>query len=200
LVIKDRDRVDEHYAKLAKKEGYPARSVYKLKEIDESKKVLKASQKVLDLGCCPGSWSLYAAKKVKLVVGVDLDKPNVPAADNLQFYQLDILEGPPPDIVGLGPFQVLLSDLAPKTSGQKADDSAKSLELVQGAFSWAEALLEKGGTFLFKFFQGADFDPFLKSGIRPYFKAVNLHKPGAVRKRSVELYALCEGFKGKTKP
>jgi 23S rRNA (uridine2552-2'-O)-methyltransferase len=196
LAIKDRDRVDEHYARLAKKEGYPARSVYKLKEIDDSKRILRPGHKVLDLGSSPGSWSLYASRKAGMVVGVDLVAPAVPEGPKLSFLTHDINTDPPQGLRAMAPFQVLLSDLAPKTSGQKADDSLASLGLVRAALRWAALLLEKDGTMLFKFFQGEDSQSFLKEEASPLFGRLTLHRPKAVRKRSVELYALCQGFKG----
>ena len=196
MAIKDRGRLDDHYSRLARKEGYPARSVYKLKELDKIWKILKPGQKVLDLGCSPGSWSQYAAEKVKLVAGVDLFPPLVRDGPGLKFFQQDIFSRPQSGIAELSPFQVVLSDLAPKTSGQKAADSARSLDLVRAAFSWAEMLLQQGGAFVFKVFMGSDFDSFFKKSIASVFAKAELRKPQAVRKKSPELYAVCLGFAG----
>ncbi|MDR2404762.1 MAG: RlmE family RNA methyltransferase [Deltaproteobacteria bacterium] len=196
MVIKDRDRVDDHYSALARKEGYPARSVYKLKEMDEKRGLLGPGQRVLDLGCHPGSWSIYASRKVKIVVGVDLQKMDLKMPKNFSFFLQDILEDPPSEIVEFAPFQVILSDLAPRTSGDRFGDSLKSLELARAALSWAKSLLAEGGSFVCKFFQGKDQDLFLKEELSPLFQKVVLHKPKAVRKKSVELYALGLSFRG----
>ena len=196
MTVKDRGRVDEYYANLAKKEGYPARSVYKLKELDQKRGILRPGQRVLDLGSSPGSWSLYAAERASLVVWVDLSEPAVRERPGLRFLRLDISEPPPPEVLELSPFQVVLSDLAPRTTGQKAADSQRSLDLARSALAWASLLLERGGTFVFKAFQGAGLDVFLRDEVRPLFARAELKRPRAVRKQSPEVYAVCQGFAG----
>jgi 23S rRNA (uridine2552-2'-O)-methyltransferase len=129
-------------------------------------------------------------------VGVDLSRPTVQERPNLRFFTHDLFGEPPEGIRALGPFHAVLSDLAPKTSGQGDADSARSLELAARALHWAGMLLLPGGAFLFKFFQGADSDLFLKERVGPLFPKVGLKRPKAVRKGSREIYALCQGFRG----
>ena len=196
MVVNDRGRTDDYWAALARKEGYPARSVYKLKEIDGARRILGPSHRVLDLGASPGSWTLYAAQKARLVCSVDLEPLAIKEKANIRFFQLDVLGPPPEDIVSLSPFQAVLSDLAPKTTGQKAADSDRSLALAGRALDWAERLLGKDGSLVFKVFQGGGLDGFLKGRVRPLFAKTLLTRPKAVRKQSPEIYCVCLGFKG----
>jgi 23S rRNA (uridine2552-2'-O)-methyltransferase len=128
-----------------------------------------------------------------MVVGVDLVAPVVPEGPRLRFLTHDISTDPPQGLKAMAPFQVLLSDLAPKTSGQKADDSLASLGLVRAALRWAALLLGKDGTMLFKSFQGEGSQSFLKEEASPLFGSLALHSPKAVRERSMGMYALCQG-------
>ncbi|MDR2461390.1 MAG: RlmE family RNA methyltransferase [Deltaproteobacteria bacterium] len=201
MVIKDRKRLDDYYSEKARKEGYPARSVYKLIELDLKYNFIKKGQKVLDLGAAPGSFSLYAAKKVGpigLVLAVDLIPLSI-KSPNLQFVGIDILEKGPEDVRAYGPFSVVLSDLAPKTTGVKTVDGEKSLALAKRALEWATELLAPKGDFLVKLFQGGDCDAFVKESLKIKFQKVILLKPKATRKNSVEIYALGQSFCGKEK-
>jgi 23S rRNA (uridine2552-2'-O)-methyltransferase len=194
VTIKDRSRLDDHYSRLARQAGYPARSVYKLEELDKKYHLLRPNQKVLDLGCAPGSWSLYAAKRVGpdgLVLGLDLQTQVLKGEPppQLIFLVVDILETSPKLVESRGPFDLVLSDLAPATCGRKEVDQARSLALVQAAWSWAEVLLKPGGHFLYKIFQSPEGDGFSQS-LKKNFNKIELLKPKATRTSSREIFGL----------
>ncbi|MDR2368289.1 MAG: RlmE family RNA methyltransferase [Deltaproteobacteria bacterium] len=201
MTIKDRKRLDDYYSQKARKENYPARSVWKLEEFDAKYRLFRAGQRVLDLGCAPGSWSLYAGKAVGpggLVLGLDVAPPEASGfPGNVIIRGADLLTDGPDLAAGYGPFQVILSDMAPRTSGRKEIDQAKSLGLCSMALGWAKALSAPGGDFLFKIFQSPDGDGFLKEVGSYYEKQVRL-KPRATRKGSQEIFVLNRGFRGET--
>jgi len=204
MAIKDRKRVDDHYSQRARKEGFPARSVYKLEEIDQKYKLLKTGQKVLDLGCAPGSWTLYAAGKVGLkgrVIGVDLELPAAAFPPQVSLFKGDLLENPLELVAGAAPFDLVLSDMAPKTMGRREVDQARSLELCRVAWAWAEKMLAGGGHFLFKLFQSQDGDDFIRT-LQPRFSRIIRLKPKATRSQSLEIFVLglkYGGFSGPPK-
>jgi len=195
-------KVQDYYFKKAKQENYPARSIYKLEEAQLKHHFIKPGDKVLDLGCHPGSWSLYAAKIVGVggaVVGVDLQKSNTAAlsgAARIEFICLDIFDT---DFSGLlsgkTPFQVVISDLAPKTTGIKFTDHLKSIELSRRALAIAALSLCRGGHFYCKVFQGEDFPDFVNE-VRHYFSKTKIVKPKSSRVESREVFVLGLEFKG----
>ena len=188
---------NEFYTRKAHEEGYPARSVYKLKEIDEKFKVVAPGDKVLDLGSAPGSWLIYLSEKVGKtgkVVGLDLEDVKIEKKPNVVFYQKDILALTSEDMQEIGaPFDAVVADLAPKTSGVPSIDAGKSLELNEMAFDIAKKSLRKGGTFLTKIFESEDTKEFTEN-IKKHFKEVRRIKPQAVIKQSREFYILAKGF------
>ena len=195
-------KVQDYYFKKAKKEKYPARSVYKLEEAQKKYQFLKTGNAVLDLGCQPGSWSIYAAKIIGpegLVVGVDLQevkKVTVAKAAEIVWLLDDIMAD---DIVGRiqqtrESFQVILSDIAPRTSGNKWVDQQQSLNLARRVLELAGKLLEKGGNFYVKVFEGEDFREYVDS-VRKSFKTVKIVKPRSSRSESREVFVLGMEFK-----
>ncbi|MBW2471072.1 MAG: RlmE family RNA methyltransferase [Deltaproteobacteria bacterium] len=195
-------KVQDYYFKKAKKEKYPARSVYKLEEAQKKFQFLKTGNAVLDLGCQPGSWSIYAAKIIGpkgLVVGVDLQegkKVTVAKAAEIVWLPDDIMAD---DIVGKiqktrESFQVILSDIAPRTSGNKWVDQQQSLNLARRVLELAGRLLEKGGNFYVKVFEGEDFREYVDS-VRKSFKTVKIVKPRSSRSESREVFVLGMEFK-----
>lgn len=201
MAIKDRDRLDDHYSQKARKEGFPARSVYKLEEIDQKYKLFKAGQKVLDLGCAPGSWTLYAAGKVGLkgrVIGIDLEPPISAFPPQVIILRGDLLENPVELVAEAGPFDLVLSDMAPKTMGRREVDQARSLDLCRMAWTWAESFLSVGGHFLFKLFQSQDGDDFIRT-LQPRFSRIIRLKPKATRSQSLEVFVLGLKYKGVVK-
>jgi len=185
----------DQYFKKAKELGYRARSVFKLAEIQNKFKILKPGMDILDLGAAPGSWLQYASKIVgpkAELVGVDL-MPIKKLARNIVTLEADIFAD---DIIArtilLHPrkFNLILSDLAPKTSGIKTTDHARSIELNQRAAELSKDLLAPNGTLVLKIFQGGDFQYFLKK-LKTTFESVKTFKPQASRGRSFEIYAIC---------
>ena len=150
----------DYYRSRARAEGYVARAVYKLKEVDEKYHLIKPGQRVLDLGCSPGSWLQYIASRTGpggLVVGVDANPPAIEVVPPLYFVQGEITSLDLETIIAISPmFDVVLSDLAPKTTGMRQVDQQRSLELAQLAWEWARQLLREGGHFLVKVFEGPD--------------------------------------------
>lgn len=194
--IKDPRRVADHYTLKARQEDYPARSVFKLREIDEKYHILKNGNRVLDLGASPGSWAKYAAQKVGSggrVIGVDLNAPEFVFTDPMRFIQADVSETAPDFLKEEGPFDLVLTDMAPKTTGHKGVDQIKSAELVMAAFQWARVLLKPGGTFVFKVFQGNEAEGVFRE-IGPYFKTMRRVKPKSSRKISPEIFGVGFGF------
>ncbi len=188
---------EDHYTRLARKEHWLARSVYKLQEIDQRFRIFRKAQQVLDLGCYPGSWSQYVLKKVGpngRVVGLDLKVPDGISAANFRFVQADVLEVDPEGLHReIGPVDVVMSDLAPKTSGVKSVDSARSMELVRMASEIAFRLIPAGGQFLCKVFEAEDLKGF-RTEISSRFKNMRLFRATATRKGSREIYLIGQNF------
>jgi 23S rRNA (uridine2552-2'-O)-methyltransferase len=190
-----KDRKNEFYTMLAKKEGYPARSVYKLKEIDEKYKIIKKSNRVLDLGCAPGSWLLYISQKVGnkgKVVGVDIEEIKIPQKANIIFIKRSILDVKESDFKDK--FEVVVSDLSLKTSGVKFLDTGKSLELAEKSFEIAKLFLLPGGNFVCKIFENESSDEFFKK-VKNCFDFAKRFRPKAVIKKSKEFYVIGRGFR-----
>ncbi len=192
----------DYYFHKAKKENYPARSVYKLEEAQKKHKFLKQKQRVLDLGCHPGSWSLYAAKTIGsagLVVGVDIQYTDIPTPkDHAEIHWLcqDVYSDEL--IIELRKqwpgFHVLISDMAPATTGNRFADHQHSLRLVRRALELAGLLLHENGSFYCKVFQGEDFPAFVQE-CKPLFADVRVMKPQSSRTESREVFVLGTGFK-----
>ena len=186
-------RWDDHYARRAKEEKWLARSVYKLIEIDRKFGLIGKGNRLLDLGCYPGSWSQYGIQKVGPkgeVVGIDLTRPDRLSSPNFKFVQADVLTL---DIELLGreagSRDVILSDLAPQTTGIQSTDISSSMSLAKRAYDIALALLKKKGHFVCKAFEGEDLKPF-RSEVSTRFNQVRLFRPKATRKGSREIYII----------
>lgn len=181
----------DHYFRRAKKEGFIARSVYKLEEVDRRVRLLRPGQRVLDLGCHPGSWLQYCARVVGkrgLVVGIDTRKISVELPPHVHLVQADVFELSPADLHHFSnEFDVVLSDLAPATTGIRSVDSDRSSLLFQRALALADDLLVPGGHFLGKIFQGSGFDEMVRE-LKSKFRKVKGIKPRATRKESKEIF------------
>lgn len=192
------NRWEDHYSRRAKKERFPARSVFKLQEIQSKHHLIKKGDKVLDLGCAPGSWLLYAANLTGnkgQVVGIDLKPVSEKVPPHVRIYNGDILTLDDRFFESLGKdFNVVVSDMSPATTGNKHVDSARSYNLCQAALSIAQTLLIPGGSFVCKIFQGEDFKEFSDS-VRSIFKIHKIFKPQASRKASKEIYIIGLGKK-----
>ncbi len=187
--------IHDKYFKKAKREGRLARSFYKLEELDRRAKLIKPGNRVIDLGACPGSWLEYILEKVGdngKVCAVDLNVINKKFKGQVEFKKLDIREVTP-DMFGVANFDVVLSDMAPKTSGIKSVDQARSLELCEVAADFALATLVQGGNFACKIFDSPEVQPF-RERLRSEFATTRMIKPDACRDESLELYVVCTGF------
>ena len=191
-------KTPDHYARRAKTEHYPARSVYKLQEIHKKHNVLKPGNAVLDLGCFPGSWMMFAAETVDRggkVTGIDLKKVATHMPAQVTALQEDIYEIDRDALAeALGPLDVVLSDMAPDTMGNKFTDAARSFHLAAAALDLALFLLKPGGHFVCKVFQGEDFQKFVNM-VKAEFERHKVFKPETCRKDSKETYVI--GFSKK---
>jgi 23S rRNA (uridine2552-2'-O)-methyltransferase len=190
-------RLKDTYRVQAKKEGYPARSVYKLQEIQQHLGLIRQGNSVVDLGCHPGSWLQYCAQIVGLrgrVLGIDRKPPTIPLVPPITFLEADVLalsrEQLPDWSRGA---DLVLSDLAPNTSGVKWLDHQRSLELALRALDIATWVLKPQGSFLVKIFQGAD-SPAYHKKIQGCFKKVDTEKPRSSRKESREVFIIARGY------
>ena len=195
-----REHVQDEFVRRAQKEGYRARAIYKLQEIDERDHLLKPGMVVVDLGAAPGSWCEYAVTRVGdrgRVIALDI-LPMEPI-EGVEFIQGDFTEQEPLDrlleILGGKPVDLVLSDMAPNISGIAVSDQARAMHLVELALDLADQILRPGGTLLVKIFQGRGFPEFQKA-MQQRFKSVRTRKPKASRARSREIYLLAQGFMG----
>ena len=189
-----KNKWEDFYSRKAKKEHFPARSVYKLKEIQHKYSLINKGDRVLDLGCFPGSWLIYASDlvgKSGKVTGIDIKSVLIKVPSNVDFLALDIfsLSDNNPLKGADNSFNVVLSDMAPATSGNKRVDSARSMALCQAALSIAEKNLAKGGCFVCKIFQGEDFKDF-ENSVKQLFHKHKIFKPQSSRKSSREIYII----------
>ncbi len=198
---KKHQRWADHYSEQAKKERYPARSVYKLKEAQKKFRLIRKSDQVLDLGCSPGSWLLYTAEltaKRGKVLGIDLKPITLKIPSQVETLKADILTIDRAWIENEGlasRFNVVLSDMAPATTGNKMIDAERSYQLCQAALNIAQMALRPGGLFFCKIFQGEEFKKFFDS-VRSRFKIHKIFKPQSSRKESKEIFILGMGFRG----
>ncbi len=186
---------EDFYFKKAKKEQYLARSVYKLEAILEKFPFLKKSLKnVFDCGASPGSWSQYLLRNYSCrITSLDLN-PLGFKNPSLNFIQKDFLTiHHLQDLDQKEAFSLILSDMAPKTTGHKNVDHLKSLSLVEDLLLKKNILLEKGGHLVVKIFEGPELEFLLKKE-RQYFKSLSLYRPPAVRKESKEIYLIAKDY------
>ncbi|WP_437679798.1 SAM-dependent methyltransferase [Sorangium sp. So ce131] len=180
------------FTKAAKAQGYPARSIFKLEEIDRRVRLLRPGQRVLDLGAAPGSWSMYAAQRIGAkgkLLAVDLSPITTALGPTATVVQGDALSLTNEALAQLAPYDVVLSDMAPATSGSKIADQARSYELFMRAVAVAEALLAPGGAFVGKIFMSEDFVK-AREALRKLFEEVRSIRPEGTRANSVELFLI----------
>ena len=191
----------DHYFKKAKEQNFVARSVFKLEEIDLKFKLLHPKQKVLDLGAAPGSWSQYSSKKIGSegrILGIDLTKIEI-KLKNAVFIQADLRDYNLDQTMldhGFDPiFDLVFSDMAPRTTGIRMTDQARSFELCELALNLAKKHLKKDGHFVCKLFHSDDFTT-LRDLIKMEFQKFEAVKPDSTRKISKEIFLV--GLKKKT--
>ncbi len=195
-------QLNDPYVAQAKREGLRSRAAFKLIEIDDKYHFLKPGLTVVDLGAAPGGWSQVAAKRVGVangkgrIVAIDLlEMPEIPGVD---FAQLDFLaDNAPAKLLAMmgGRADVVLSDMAPNTTGHRKTDQLRILGLVEGAVAFAAEVLNPGGTFVAKVFQSGA-DATLMTELKRDFATVKHVKPASSRKDSSERYVLAMGFRG----
>jgi len=191
-------RKADHYTRLAHEKSYPARSVFKLEEIDRRVRLFAPGMRVLDLGASPGSWLLYIAGRIGrggVVAGVDLAPLGVALPPNARFALGDVMEmndAALAALAGTDRFDVVVSDLAPKTSGIRHADQERSWRLFERAVEAAARLLVPGGDFAGKLF----FSPTHAGAVRllaARFGDVRTIRPQATRKASPEIFVVGKG-------
>ena len=193
-----REHFSDEYVKRARQDGYRSRAVYKLKEIQDKDRIIRAGMNIVDLGAAPGGWSQFAARivgKTGNVFALDIlpmdSLPNVTFVKGdfreQEIYEqlLSLLDGQSIDLV--------ISDIAPNKSGIKAVDQPRGMYLTELALDFAKQCLKPGGDFLTKAFQGEGFDALMRE-IRTSFASVASRKPKSSRSRSPELYLLARNY------
>ncbi len=183
----------DYYARKAKAEDYRARSVYKLQEIQQRFAILAAGYRVLDLGASPGSWSQYASQIVGPkghILGIDLTPIDL-KLNNGTFLVGDLNEAGWPQRLNESaappPYDVVLSDMAPKTTGVRSTDMARSVQLCEQAFWIAQQVLRSGGHFVCKMFDNAESNAF-RQMLRQHFEEVHIVRPKSTRQVSTEIF------------
>lgn len=184
----------DFWSKKAFAEGYPARSVYKLEQINNKFHILDNTASVLDLGAAPGSWTTYVLRflgKNGTCVSVDLKELEPKIHDQrLHFFQSDMYDKETLSTVKtFAPFDVVICDAAPSTTGNKLVDTARSESLVELAIYYATETLKQNGNFVVKIFQGEKQQFFLQK-LRELFKTAKSFKPKASRSSSVETFLI----------
>ena len=188
---------NDRLAKRAQFQGYRARSVFKLQELDEKFTLIKFNQRILDIGAAPGSWLQYVSEKIGkkgIAVGVDL-KEIIPVSSNVFTKVVDITNTE--EVLGflnqlkIDKFALVLSDIAPNTSGILGVDHAKSVELSQMCVNAADIYLRSGGSLIMKVFDGVEMGDFLKP-LRNKYGFVTVYKVRSSRDRSREVYVVCQ--------
>lgn len=187
----------DSFTKAAKAQGFPARSVFKLEEIDRRTRLFRGGQRVLDLGAAPGSWAKYAAQRVGpggRVLAIDLSEITAVMPPNVERVKGDVFALSQEELGRVGPYDVVISDMAPATTGTRFADQARSFELFMRAVDVAEGALKPGGAFVGKLFMSEDL-PKAKERIRKLFTEVRLLRPEATRQQSYEVFLVGLGRK-----
>ncbi len=193
----------DYYWRKSKEEGYPARSVFKLQEIQEKYRLIRPGNAVLDLGASPGSWSLYILDLLAgagSVTAADLNSPDrkLLSRRGFRFIQGDFTSAEIMQaILASAPYDVVVSDAAPSTTGNRTMDTARSLDLARQVLAIAEKTLKPGGNLTLKIFQGGEEKEIL-DWMRGRFAAARAFKPKASRRDSMETYFVGTGFTART--
>jgi 23S rRNA (uridine2552-2'-O)-methyltransferase len=187
------------YVRQARKEGWRSRAVYKLLQIDEKERLLKKGMTVVDLGAAPGSWSQYVTTKLQgdvRVVAVDLLPMDALASVECiqgDFTSDEVLESIR-QALGGDRVDLVISDMAPNITGNRAVDQPRSMYLVELALDLCTELLRPGGDFICKLFQGEGIDPFIAQ-VKSAFGRVRVMKPKASRPGSREVYLVARNYR-----
>ena len=193
-------RPKDHYFQRAKQRGFRARSAFKLEELVQRFGLLRPGARVLDLGAAPGGFLQVIARAVGpsgLAVGVDLVPVRPFSEAWVRTAVLDVLADDAREQIQAlapGPYEAVLSDMAPKTTGVRATDEARSLRLAERALELARALGRPGSSFVTKLFMGGDFEAF-RAQVRDAYREVKVVRPEATRSASIEIYLVGLGLR-----
>lgn len=193
-------KVKDHYFHKAKKDNFLARSVYKLEEIDERFKIIKKGDQIIDLGYHPGSWIQYTSEKIGkdgIVIGADIKEINNKLLNlsNVRLFQKDVFTIENMMELGVSDqFDVVLSDMAPNTTGIQSVDQIRSLNLVEMVFSLLPRFLKPGGNLVIKVFESNDAQVFLRTQKTHFLEFHNL-RPKSVRSVSKEYFVIGKNFR-----
>ncbi len=196
-------QMNDEYTKKAKNEGLRSRAAYKIIEIDEKFKIFKKNKIIVDLGSAPGGWSQYAVKKVGDNNVVAIDLLEMPELSGVNFLQMDFLKEDAHEIIinqlkqipynKYGKCDVVMSDMAANTSGDRRTDHLRIIGIVEDSLNLAVKILKKDGCFIAKIFQGGSSEDLVKN-LKTCFKNVKYFKPNSSRKDSSETYLIANGF------
>ena len=192
--------VSDAFVKRAQKEGYRSRAAFKLEELDQADRLLRAGMTVVDLGAAPGGWAQYAARRLAgrgRIVALDiLPMEPIPGVEFIlgDFTESAVLDSLKAHLTG-APVDLVISDLAPNISGVAASDQAKTIYLAELALEFAAETLKPGGNLLLKTFQGEGYSE-LHRMMKSRFDKLLTRKPKASRAESREIYLLGKGFRG----
>ncbi len=196
--LSDKKRRHDAAYRRAKREQYAGRAIYKLQEIDKRFRLIRHGARVLDLGCWPGSWLQHAAERVGpegRCIGIDLREVEIALPDTVHTMVGDVFKLKPSALAKrYGPFDVVISDMAPNTTGDRVGDQWGSEELYLRALEIAEQTLRPGGHFVAKVFQGGRF-PDLLQRTRAAFQEVKAFRPPSTRAGSFEQYIVGRGLR-----
>lgn len=189
-------QLNDPYVAEAGRKGYRSRAAFKLTEIDAQMHILRPGMMVIDLGAAPGGWSQIAAARGARIIGLDILP--VEPMNGVTFLQMDFTDDDAPEALiaamdGTGA-DLVLSDMAPNTTGHRQTDHLRIMGLVEMAYDFATQVLKPGGTFLAKVFQGGTQADLLKR-MKQDFETVKHIKPPASRKESAEQYVIAKGFR-----
>lgn len=186
------------FVQKARRDGWRSRAVFKLEEIDKVEHLLRPDMVCVDLGAAPGSWSQYVTEKLKgrvRIIAIDLLPMD--SLPSMEFIEGDFSDDAVLELLtqtlGDDKVHLVMSDMAPNSSGNKAVDQPRSMYLAELALDFARQVLRKRGDFVCKLFQGAGFDPFLAE-VRSSFGTVKVRKPKASRPGSREVYLVARNY------
>jgi 23S rRNA (uridine2552-2'-O)-methyltransferase len=182
----------DRFTRAAKEAGYPARSVFKLEEIDRRTRLLRPGMRVLDLGAAPGSWSMYAGQKIGpqgKLLAVDLEPLTATLPAGAVFVQGDAFSLAYSELSRFAPYGVVLSDMAPKTTGNRVTDQSRSFDLFMRALAVAATLGGPGSAFVGKIFMSDDL-PLARAELKKHYAKERLIRPEGTRAISMELYVV----------
>jgi 23S rRNA (uridine2552-2'-O)-methyltransferase len=182
----------DRFTRAAKEAGFPARSVFKLEEIDRRVRLFRPGMHVLDLGAAPGSWAMYAAQKVGAggkILAVDLEPLTTALPPGTIFVQGDAFALTSDALATFAPYDVVLSDMAPRTTGARITDQTRSYDLFMRALAVAATLGKPGGAFVGKIFMSDDL-PHARAELKKHYATERIIRPEGTRANSIEIFVV----------